>query len=120
MSLDSPAINAAIDRAYGQGRGLGWLSPGVYLCGRMVLKNNVTLYLEAGATLLGSKDVKQYIPQAGPSENADASTLHLIFAKGAEILASRTRTQQALRRKPAGISPSGGSRYKGSNFIDGQ
>ncbi|WP_158788317.1 glycoside hydrolase family 28 protein [Granulicella sp. L46] len=83
-SLDSPAINAAIDRAYGQGGGLVYLSPGVYLCGTVVLKSNVTLYLEAGATILGSKDVKQYSAQAGPPENADASTRHLIFAKDAD------------------------------------
>ena len=83
-SLDSPAVNAAIDRANGQGGGLVYLSPGVYLCGTVVLKSNVTLYLEAGAVLLGSKDVKQYTPQPGPPENADASTRHLIFAKDAE------------------------------------
>ncbi len=83
-ALDSPAINAAIDRAYGQGGGLVYLSPGVYLCGTVILKTNVTLYLEAGATLLGSKDVKQYKPQPGPPDNADASTRHLIFAKDAD------------------------------------
>ncbi len=83
-SLDSPAVNAAIDRANGQGGGVVYLSPGVYLCGTVVLKSNVTLYLEAGAVLLGSKDVKQYAPQSGPPENADASTRHLIFAKDAE------------------------------------
>ena len=83
-TLDSAAINAAIDRAHGQGGGMVYLSPGVYLCGTVILKSNVTLYLEAGATILGSKDVKQYTPQPGPSENADASTRHLIFAKDAE------------------------------------
>jgi polygalacturonase len=84
ISLDSPAINAAIDRANGQGGGMVYLSPGVYLCGTVVLKSNVTLYLEAGTTILGSKDVKQYTPQPGPPENADASTRHLIFAKDAD------------------------------------
>jgi hypothetical protein len=84
VALDSPAINAAIDRANGQGGGVVYLSPGVYLCGTVVLKSNVTLYIEAGATILGSKDVKQYTPQPGPPENADASTRHLIFAKDAE------------------------------------
>jgi polygalacturonase len=73
-TLDSPAINAAIDRAHGQGGGLVYLSPGAYLCGTVVLKSNVTLYLESGATILGSKDVKQYMPQPGPPESADAST----------------------------------------------
>ena len=84
VTLDSPAINAAVDRTNGQGGGLVYLSPGVYLCGTVVLKSNVTLYLEAGATILGSKDVKQYTPQPGPPENGDASTRHLIFAKGAD------------------------------------
>ena len=86
VTLDSPAINAAIDRAHGQGGGLVYLSPGVYLCGTVVLKSNVTLYVEAGATILGSKDVKQYTPQPGPPENADASTRHLIFAKDADSI----------------------------------
>ena len=84
VTLDSPAINAAIDRANGQGGGMVYLSPGAYLCGTVVLKSNVTLYLEAGAIILGSKDVKQYTPQPGPPENADANTRHLIFAKDAD------------------------------------
>ena len=83
-SLDSPAINAAIDRAHGQGGGVVYLSPGVYLSGTVILKSNVTLYLEAGATLLGSKDIKQYTPQPGPPENADANTRHLLFARDAD------------------------------------
>jgi hypothetical protein len=83
-TLDSPAINAAIDRANGQGGGVVYLSPGVYLCGTVILKSNVTLYIEAGATILGSKEVQQYTPQPGPPEGADASTRHLIFAKDAD------------------------------------
>ncbi len=83
-TLDSPAINAAIDRAHGQGGGMVYLSPGVYLCGTVVLKSNVTLYLEAGAVILGSKDVAQYTPQAGPPTNGDANTRHLIFARDQE------------------------------------
>ena len=83
-TLDSPAINAAIDRAHGQGGGMVYLSPGAYLCGTVVLKSNVTLFLEAGAVILGSKDIAQYTPQAGPSGNGDANNRHLIFAKGAE------------------------------------
>ena len=47
-TLDSPAINAAVDRAHVQGGGVVYLSPGSYLCGTVILKSNVTLYLEAG------------------------------------------------------------------------
>ena len=84
ITLDSPAINAAIDRAHAQGGGMVYLSPGSYLCGTVVLKSNVTLYLEAGAVILGSKDVAQYTPQAGPPATGDANTRHLIFAKDAD------------------------------------
>ena len=84
LALDSPAVNTAIDRAHAQGGGVVYLSPGSYLCGTVVLKSNVTLYLEAGAVLLGSKDVKQYTPQPGPPGDGDANNRHLIFAKDAE------------------------------------
>ena len=84
VTLDSPAINAAIDRAHAQGGGMVYLSPGIYLSGTVVLKSNVTLYLEAGAVILGSKDVTQYTPQPGPPPGADANTRHLIFARNAE------------------------------------
>ena len=47
-------------------------SPGTYLCGTVVLKSNVTLYLEAGAVLLGSGDINDYQPK------------HLVYASGAE------------------------------------
>ncbi len=83
-ALDSPAINAAIDRAHAQGGGMVYLSPGMYLCGTVVLKSDVTLYLEAGAVILGSKDVAQYTPQPGPSATGDANTRHLIFARNAD------------------------------------
>ena len=84
VALESTAVNAGIDRAHAQGGGGVYLSPGTYLCGTVVLKSNVTLYLEAGAVLLGSKDVGQYTPQAGPPATGDANTRHLIFAKDAE------------------------------------
>ncbi len=81
-TLDSPAINAAIDRAFAQGGGMVYLSPGTYLCGTVVLKSNVTLYVEAGAVILGSKDVKQYLTQ--PGSNSGAQKCHLILAQDTE------------------------------------
>jgi polygalacturonase len=84
ITLDTQAINSAIDRAHAEGGGMVYLSPGFYLCGTVVLKSNVTLYLEAGAVIVGSKDIKQYTPQPGPSKDADANNRHLIFAKDSE------------------------------------
>jgi polygalacturonase len=71
-TLDSAAVNAAITACTQNGGGMVYVSPGNYLCGTVVLKSNVTLYLEAGATILGSKNVKDYAPK------------HLIYAKDAE------------------------------------
>jgi hypothetical protein len=48
------------------------------------LKSNVTLYLEAGAVILGSTVVTQYTPKPGPDANADAGQRHLIYARDAE------------------------------------
>jgi polygalacturonase len=50
----------------------------------VVLLSHVTLYLEAGATLLGSKNLDDYASQAGPGAHADANQNHLVYARGAE------------------------------------
>ncbi len=80
-ALDSTAINAAIDACARAGGGVVYLSPGTYRSGTVTLKSNVTLYIEAGATILGSTDINDYTPQpeAGPT-----AQYHLIFAKDAE------------------------------------
>ncbi len=82
--LDSPAINAAIDACTRAGGGMVYVPPGTYLCGTVILKSNVTLYVEAGATILGSTDLNDYTPQPGPPINGDANQRHLIFAQDAE------------------------------------
>jgi hypothetical protein len=83
-TLDSPAINAAINACTKAGGGVVYCSPGNYLCGTVELKSNVTLYLEAGAVILGSTDVKQYTPKSGPDPTSDAGQGHLIYARDAE------------------------------------
>jgi hypothetical protein len=96
-TLDSGAINKAIDACNSADGGLVYVPPGTYLCGMVILKSNVTLYLEAGATLLGSKNIRDYPPQQqSQNPNAaqgdsvfltdlrDAGSFHLIFARDAE------------------------------------
>jgi len=82
--LDSVAINSAINACNKAGGGVVYCSPGKYLCGTVELKSNVTLYLEAGAVILGSTDVKQYTPKSGPDPNSDAGQGHLIYARDVE------------------------------------
>lgn len=82
-TLDTAAINRAIDACNAAGGGVVYLSPGVYLCGTAVLKSNVTLYIEAGATLLGSTNIEDYTAEEGPPAGADANQKHLVFARDA-------------------------------------
>ena len=84
VTLDSAAINAAINACNKAGGGIVYCAPGKYLCGTVELKSNVTLYLEAGAVILGSTDITQYTPKPGPDPKADAGQRHLIYARDVE------------------------------------
>jgi hypothetical protein len=83
-ALDTAAINKAIDACHAAGGGVAYMPPGTYHSGTVVLKSNVTLYLEAGATLLGSKNLADYVLHSGPPVKGDANQKHLVFARGAE------------------------------------
>jgi polygalacturonase len=83
-TLDTKAINEAVNACNDSGGGVVYVGPGTYLSGTVVLKSNVTLYLEAGATLLGSAKTEDYQAQTGPNLNSDAGQRHLIFARDAE------------------------------------
>jgi polygalacturonase len=88
-TLDTPAINHAIEAASRSGGGVVYLSGGTFLSGTIFLKSNVTLYIEAGATLLGSTELTRYPPQPGPNPDplAGENQHHLIFARDAHNIA---------------------------------
>jgi hypothetical protein len=83
-TLDTAAINRAIDAAAAAGGGLVYVPPGIYLVGTIVLKSNITLYLEAGATLQGSTKISDYSAFGATPEQGDANRRHLIFAQEAD------------------------------------
>ena len=61
-TIDTPAINKAIDAANASGGGIVRFSPGTYACYSIHLKSNVVLYLEPGATILAAS-----VPEGGGS-----------------------------------------------------
>ena len=60
QTLDSPAIQQAIDACNQAGGGTVYIPAGTYLSATIVLKDNVKLYLEKDAVLLGTTDIKAY------------------------------------------------------------
>lgn len=75
QTLDTAAIQKTIDACHKAGGGVVSFPNGNFLSGTIELKSNVSLRLSPGATLCGSRKIKDY---ARP---------HLIYARGAENIA---------------------------------
>lgn len=60
VTLDTQAIQAAVDACAQAGGGTVSLSGGVFLSGTVVLKSNVTLSVTNNAVLRGSADIRDY------------------------------------------------------------
>ena len=90
-TLDTPAINKAIEECAAAGGGQVLLPPGRYLSGTVHLKNHVTLYLKAGTTLVGTPDLNQYqhpkIPEFMPEAKWGKWHRALILGDGLEDIA---------------------------------
>ncbi len=86
VTLETTAIQKAVDAAHQSGGGTVWFPPGKFLSGTILLKSNVTLHLERGATLLGSTDSTDY-PHYWPefkSYTDNYFSQALIYAEGQE------------------------------------
>ena len=81
-SLDSPAIQAAIDACTARGGGMVLVPPGKYLCGTIQLANNITIEIAGGACLQYSPREEDFDePEDLPyNPNADLETTYFRFA----------------------------------------
>lgn len=68
------ALQKAIDLAGAAGGAIVRLPPGVYLTGALELRSGVTLQIDDGATLLGSRELKDY--QRGDASSSFRNLLH--------------------------------------------
>ena len=76
-TLNTGAIQRAIDDVFRSGGGTVIVPQGIFLTGRIELKARVTLNLQSGSTLLGSTSINDYtFPGSNPR--------HLIFAHDAD------------------------------------
>ena len=78
------AIQKTIEAVARSGGGVVSIPPGRFLTGGIELRSHITLYLEAGAVLLGSQRLEDYKYHPGPPVEADANGRHLIFAQGCD------------------------------------
>jgi len=65
VTIDTPAINKAIEAASNSGGGSVHFPSGTYACYSIRLKSNVALYLEQGATILAAE-----VPEGGLASGA--------------------------------------------------
>jgi hypothetical protein len=82
QSLDSPAIQSAIEAAAAQGGGEVRVPAGRYLCGMLSLRSGVTLHLEAGAIIAAVMDDPSLYPVIceTPHKNKPGQIQALIYA----------------------------------------
>ncbi|MGD0734997.1 MAG: glycoside hydrolase family 28 protein [Terracidiphilus sp.] len=109
VSKDTAAIQAAIDSCAKQG-GTVRLFAGTYLSAPVVLKSNITLQLDKGATLLGSVDHADYPPKTEFREPGLQSLVSATDATNVSITgdgvidgAGETWWQMARAIKDAGV-----------------
>lgn len=79
-SLSTKAINEAISSCSNNGGGIVLVPAGKYLAGSIHLLSNVSLKLETGSVIIGSKDISQYIMSDKPIFNEDYNSYGLIYA----------------------------------------
>lgn len=89
-TLNTLAIQSAIDACSNSGGGRVIIPSGKYLSGTIVLKSNVEIYFEHSSTLLGSPNKEDYPFQPVPmyrSLRDDKGFRALIYAEGMENIA---------------------------------
>ncbi|MHC4435032.1 MAG: glycoside hydrolase family 28 protein, partial [Planctomycetota bacterium] len=82
--LSTRAIQSAIDECAAAGGGTVYFPPGKWLSGTLYLSDHVTLRLDSGSTLLGSRDPNDYARRHG-----DFSSWSLVAGKDLRHIAIR-------------------------------
>ena len=84
--LSTIAVQNAIEDCERSGGGQVLVPSGSYKIGSIILRSNVNLHLEKGATLYGSKDLKDYIKIKPDylSLRTQTTTIQLIYAENVD------------------------------------
>jgi polygalacturonase len=96
-TLDTAAVQAAIDACHRNGGGIVLVPAGTFQIGTVELKSNVTLHIAAAGKLLGSANGKQYhavdaIPLTGDSTLNDGNWALLFAVNATNVTIERAGT----------------------------
>jgi len=105
-TLNTRAIQRAIDDVSSVGGGTVNVPEGTYLTGGVELKSRVTLNLQSGSMLLGSASMNDYNAVSGTSSHPGANPRHLIVAYDADDV-SLTGSGTINGQGPSFWEPSG-------------
>ena len=90
-TLDTKAIQAAIDKCFNEKGGTVLIPAGDFLCGTLELKSNVTLHITASGKLLGSPKREDYTAGKGvPPGNGNIVFLFAVNAQNISIAGKGT------------------------------
>jgi hypothetical protein len=81
--MNTKAINSAIVRCNKNGGGIVLIPSGKFMSGTIHLLSNITLKLETGASIIGSKDISDYNTSDKSMINEDYTGCGLIYARDA-------------------------------------
>jgi polygalacturonase len=86
LTMNTKYIQSAIDACSKSGGGTVWFPAGRFISGTIYMKSNVTLFLDAGAVLEGSKNLKDYPVTISKirSYTDNYTDKSLIYAEGLE------------------------------------
>ena len=104
-ALDTAALQQAVDACHEGGGGTVLVPAGTYLTGTLYLKSRVTLYLSAGATLLGSSRREDYnadgvFPEnrVFTTENVTGAHLVIAYRKTLGAKVEKLKIYQAVKK----------------------
>lgn len=99
--LSTAAIQRAVDDCAAHGGGTVWVPAGNYLSGTVLLKSDVNLHLDAGATIYASRRVEDFSNRArkvGAADNAEAEMLiGAVNARNVSVTGQGTLHCRAVR-----------------------
>lgn len=85
QTLDTEAIQKAIDECANNGGGIVEFPAGTYLSGTIIMKDNVVLNLQAGSKILGSKSIEDFPMYSQPVANNMDKDVYRALIRGENL-----------------------------------